>query len=141
TPTPRILKVGETTMDSHTAMNFSGMVQNLPPSGPEVFGTRYPERRAWRGFNSVWRSAIALFACALFWPFSVFQARSQPKSTNHQVTIVRQAGRVRITFTGALQAAAVTTGPWIEITNATSPWDEAATEGGKFYRAATTLPE
>ena len=50
------------------------------------------------------------------------------------ISVVREAGHTKVTFAGTLQASSAVTGPWIELTNAISPYFEAESDR-RFFRA------
>jgi hypothetical protein len=55
--------------------------------------------------------------------------------------MVRDGGRVKITFTGTLETAHSPAGPWVAVTNAISPWTTETTGRAGFYRTRETAGE
>ena len=51
------------------------------------------------------------------------------------LTVARTADGVALTYTGTLQAADVVNGTYSDVTGATSPYSERATNAAKFFRA------
>jgi hypothetical protein len=50
------------------------------------------------------------------------------------IAISREGVRVNITFRGALQSADAVSGPWNDVPNAASPFNEDSANGQRFYR-------
>lgn len=51
------------------------------------------------------------------------------------ITITREAGEVKITFTGSLQTAKTITGPWTDVSLASSPFSFPPFGAQRFYRS------
>ena len=51
------------------------------------------------------------------------------------LTVSRTAGGIAITYTGTLQAASTVTGPYADVTGATSPYSANTTGAAQFFRA------
>lgn len=56
-------------------------------------------------------------------------------SQNPTLSVARTAAGLSITYTGTLQSADAITGPWTDVTGATSPLAVTTSQGQKFYRS------
>lgn len=60
---------------------------------------------------------------------------------NSTIAISREGVRVKITFAGTLQSADAASGPWNNVANATSPFEENPASNQRFYRIREPGPE
>lgn len=58
-----------------------------------------------------------------------------PDAAPPTIAIVREAGSVRIDFSGTLESASQVQGPYGEVAGATSPYSVATSDAARFYRA------
>jgi len=97
-----------------------------------------PARRAFFFFQDN-TAAVAnengwkLFDAATDWLLGI-EVKTPPPSSVPTLAAARTAAGLKLTFTGTLQSADAVTGPWTDVSGATSPSDVTATGGMKFYR-------
>lgn len=58
----------------------------------------------------------------------------KPSAAKPTISLAQSGAQLSITFTGALQSADSITGPWADVSNATSPLSVTPSGGQKFYR-------
>ena len=81
------------------------------------------------------RSIAVLAGVVVIAVVSLAIAQSPADGNNPTLAVTRDGTRIQVTFTGTLDSAAVPTGPWIELTNATSPFLQNLDGIQRFYRA------